>query len=69
MNAEIYYLQKEIERLNQIIEAYEKFRELSHKELKQANQTIKAYEEIQELSRIEQLSLYDKLHFQKKPIL
>lgn len=66
MKAEIYYLQKEIERLNQIIEAYEKFRELSHKELKEANQTIKAYEEIQELSRIEQLALYDKLHFQKK---
>ncbi len=63
---EIYYLQKEIQRLNQIISAYEKFRELSHKELKLADQTIKAYQEIQELNRVEQMALYDKLNLQKK---
>ncbi|GIX41852.1 MAG: hypothetical protein KatS3mg129_1585 [Leptospiraceae bacterium] len=66
MQTNIDYLQKEIDRLNKIIEAYDKFRELSHKELKEAKKTIEAYEEVQELSRIEQLSLYDKLHFQKK---
>ncbi len=63
---EIYYLQKEIQRLNQIISAYEIFRELSHKELKLADQTIKAYQEIQELNRVEQMALYDKLNLQKK---
>jgi len=66
MQKNINYLQNEIERLNKIIEAYEKFRELSHKELKEAKKTIEIYEEIQELNRIEQLSLYDKLHFKKK---
>ncbi len=60
---EIEYLKKEIDRLNHIIEAYEKFREFSHKELKEAKNTIQAYEEIHELSRIEQLSLKDEIQF------
>ncbi|MFN3603706.1 MAG: GGDEF domain-containing protein [Leptonema sp. (in: bacteria)] len=66
MHDKIDYLKKEIERLNQIINAYEKFRELSHKELKEANQLIQIYQEVQELSRVEQLSLYEKLNLIEK---
>ncbi len=68
MNINLEYLQKEIQRLNQIIEAYEKFRELSHKELREAKNTIKAYEEVQELNRLEQLSLYEKLQYHNQKI-
>jgi len=63
MQRNIEYLQKEIERLNQIVEAYDKFRELAHKELKESKKIIEAYEEVQELNRVEQLSLYDKLYY------
>ncbi len=63
MQRNIEYLQKEIERLNQIVEAYDKFRKLAHKELKESKKIIQAYEEVQELSRVEQLALYDKLYY------
>jgi len=63
MQRNIEYLQKEIERLNQIVEAYDRFRELAHKELKESKKIIQAYEEVQELSRVEQLALYDKLYY------
>lgn len=63
MQRNIEYLQKEIERLNQIVEAYDKFRELAHKELKESKKIIQAYEEVQELNRVEQLALDDKLYY------
>jgi outer membrane protein assembly factor BamD (BamD/ComL family) len=63
MQRNIEDLQKEIERLNQIVEAYDKFRELAHKELKESKKIIQAYEEVQELNRVEQLALYDKLYY------
>ena len=52
---------KEIERLNQIVDAYEKLTAFSHKELLEADRFIDAQKKIQDLGRNEMLNLHKQI--------